>query len=134
MNTETEQRSFCEYQLLHNRIHCFIINKANRQGVDAFLELFSELLARRSADEFLLLLFDLRPDGMPPIADMFTALRRTFGPHAHSRRHMRVAFLYRSGAIVSVLTIFLNALRLDVSRRYFMDGQEETAIAWLLDP
>jgi hypothetical protein len=131
MNMETRQGSFCGYRVLHERIHYFSINKANRQGVEAFLTLFSDVLARTNPDELLLLLVDLRPDGMPPFADMFTALRHTFGPHAHSRRYLRVAFMYKSSAIISVMTIFLNALRLDVARRFFKDGQEEAAIAWL---
>jgi hypothetical protein len=118
----------CEYRLVENRIHQFIMHKATREGMDEFVKWFAVAVDAHPKDQTLLILMDLRPEGIPPLGYALPLLRRFFDEHRHPIL-IRAAYLYRSSAIIGVVQAFLNTLHLKTSRRFF--ESEVEALNWL---
>ena len=115
-------------------VHRFVLHKANAAAVDEFLHHLQHVLNDTPSHEVILLLVDLRPEGIPPIGYVFPALKRLFRQQSRPR-HFKVAYLYQRGTLIHLLPTFLDLILQRVERRFFLDREEieAEAIRWLLE-
>jgi hypothetical protein len=125
------QDSGCRYEF-DGAIHRFTIVKATLTAVDEFLIHLQHILTETAPDEPVRILMDLRPDGLPPIAPMLMRFKTFFGQQSRPRT-FKSAYLYRRGTLIHILPTLLNMIRQRATRRFFMDGQEDEAINWLME-
>jgi hypothetical protein len=124
------QGSGFEYHF-ENGIHHFTVAKAQPAAVDDFLRQFQMIFDETPPQDVILLLTDLRPDGIPPILYTVSALKEFFARQSQPR-HFKSAFLYRRGTLVHLLPTFFNMTRQRATRRFFLDDEDAEAVRWLL--
>lgn len=125
MNTE-----HCQYRYyLNNRIHKFTFVHADEQAVDEFFVHLERAMAEHAGDEPMLMLTDLRPDGIPPFNYTLQTARRFFQSHP-DRPALRAAYVYERSALITIIRRFFGLLRLNSERRFF-EGDELEAIEWV---
>lgn len=119
------------YTLLDNDIHKLTLNKATRNGVDEMIEQFTQIIRSSNPHGKLLVLVDLRPDGLPSVSYSYPKLRSIFAQRATIPR-IYAAYLHTSAVMLPLMQTFLDILRANSSRRFFEGQREEEAIEWLL--
>jgi hypothetical protein len=125
------QDSGCLYEY-DNSIHRFTIIKARPAAVDEFLSHLQRILRETPPDEPVRILMDLRPEGLPPMAQMLMQLKQFFGRQSRPRT-FKAAYLYRRGTLIHILPTLLNMIRQRATRRFFMEHEEAEAVAWLME-
>lgn len=125
------QESECLYEF-DGRIHRFTIVRARLSAVDEFLVHLQHILDETPPDDPIRILMDLRPDGLPPLAQMLMRLKDFFARQSRPRT-FKSAYLYRRGTLLHILPTLLNMIRQRATRRFFVDGQEDEAVSWLME-
>ncbi len=121
--------SLCEYRLLDNGIHEFILKDFTRAGVDAFIESIQEMHRNFPIDTPRPVLID-SSGGMHPISYLFTRLRTL--PHGNSNARSRLAMVMQSHTLANVVGGLARVFpRLQI--RFFKATERDIAIAWLLE-
>jgi hypothetical protein len=124
------QGSNCAYEY-DGSVHRFTVVKAVPAAVDEFLVYLQHILDNTPPSERIRILMDLRPQGLPPIGRMLMQLKTFFRLQSRPRA-FKAAYLYRRGTLLHVLPTLLNMLHQRATRRFFMDGEEAEAVAWLM--
>jgi len=130
MQTQTIAATDCILTSLPNSIYVFTFLKPSRCAVDEWLAHLDMIFASTPPDKKVRYIMDYRGSGIPPITYGAQRSRQWLRENAHHNL-VRVAFLYQSGALISMLDSmirYLNASR--VTLRFFQ--QEDDAINWLL--
>jgi hypothetical protein len=84
--------------------------------------------------ETMLLLTDLRPDGIPPFNYALSMARRFFANR--ETPNMRAVYIYDKNPFLTIIRTFFGMLPLKTQRRFMQGGPdsnvEHEATAWLL--
>lgn len=114
---------------LNNQVHKFIFLKSDEQAIDEFFIALEQAMNDHVGDQPMLMMVDIRPDGIPPFNYTLFAARRFFAEHA-DRPEFRAAYVYNRSAFLSIIRRFFSLLRLKSDRRFF-EGDEIEAMEWL---
>ncbi|MBC7871324.1 MAG: hypothetical protein H7Y09_10845 [Chitinophagaceae bacterium] len=120
----------CMLTCLPNGIYVFTFVQPSRRSVDEWLAHLDWIFARTPSDQKVRYIMDYRGKGLPPISYGVQRSRQWLRENPYHNL-ARVAFLYKSGALISMLDSmirYLNANR--VTLRFFQ--QEDEAVDWLL--
>jgi len=115
-----------------NGVHQLIFVKATNDALDMCLAQMGEIYDAHPMDEVLMFLFDLRPDGLPPLRYMMRASQQFFAKRPVVPE-TRAAYIYKSNVLASLGQTLLDFLSLRTERHFFTSDQEAEAIAWLLE-
>src|SRR5690349_20300471 len=122
----SEIKTECEYRVLDNGIHEFVMTDFSRAGVDAFIEALKHMNTIPLSGVYRPVLVD-SGGGVQPMSYMFTRLRTL--PPAPARSRFKVALLLQSGMVGSIVGTMVRVFpRLNV--RLFLPDERETAIDW----
>lgn len=121
-----------EYTQIDGGIHKFVFSASSRQAVDDFVVKMDELLQTASTDDCMAFIIDLRPDGLPPITYTLGRFRVLFAKHP-VQPQMFGAYLYQDNMLITLLSTFMDSLRLRSKRKLFNGDAEEEATQWLID-
>ncbi|NJR12844.1 hypothetical protein HC776_03050 [bacterium] len=84
----------------------------------------------------LLIIIELKQDGMPPLAYLSQGFRRLLRRYPSKRFYGRVAMIHGTGFSLSIMKSFLGLLQSvmgkGVDRRFFARSERAEADAWLL--
>jgi hypothetical protein len=128
-NEETTKH--CVYDQIAGSIHRFTIAIADRQAMDEFIPVMADIFDTTPPDETVLLLIDFRPDGIPPLRYAVQSLREMIKDR--ETPYIRAAYLHEANVITSLITTFLDRLRLKSRRKLFTGADvEDEALSWLL--
>jgi hypothetical protein len=120
-----------EYKQVPGNIHCFRLNKSDRSAADQFVEKFTAIYDEAIKPGYMLVLIDLRPEGLPPISYTLNKLRLMFKDLDRSPA-LYGAYLYEQSMVMGLLSTFLDTLRgVNSKRKLFKGDAEEAALAWL---
>ncbi|MDX2163588.1 MAG: hypothetical protein SF162_19895 [bacterium] len=124
--------TLCAYVLREDGIHQFTFKASVPGAIDAWMEQVSGIYAHVTADDTLLFLIDLRESGTLPIAYTFQKAR-IWLKTLHVHPNVRLAMLHNDEVLISLITTFMDALRLGhLKTATFRRAQAQAAIDWLL--
>jgi hypothetical protein len=120
--------TLCEYRVLENDIHEFVMLDFSRAGVDAFIEALKHMNSTPLSGHYRPILVD-SGGGVQPMNYMFQRLRTL--PTAPARHHFKVAMLLQPGIVGSIVGTMVRVFpRLNV--RLFLPHERQAAMDWLL--
>lgn len=124
----------CVYQhSLNTKIHKFTFAHTDNRAVDEYMVHLRQIIKDYHAsgsDEPLLLLTDLRPDGLPPFSYALQEARKVF--RELPAPPMRAAYIYNKSRFLTIILNFFRLLGLGSTREFFEGDKEIEAIDWLL--
>ncbi len=123
----------CTYEILENDIHKFALVKADRKAMQEFIAYANDLFANHPRDQMLYMLIDFRPAGVPPLAYAVRSLRSDLLSKHDEIPTIRAAYLHNRSTLASLISTFLETLRIGTTRKLFEGDHEDEAIAWLLE-
>lgn len=129
---------YCEQTRLANGITHLRLFDNSLQSCDAFLDFFDqylETLDPQRPQPPLLLLVEFSPVGVPALAYLSRCYQDLLKLHAPKQLHARIAYLYGSNVMLSVVLAFFAVIRNAkyVKRRFFRPHEYTQAEAWLLE-
>jgi len=126
------QNAHCTYELIDGTIHHFTLVKADQQAMDEFLPHMAQIFDDTPSDGLIYLLVDFRPDGIPPLRYAVNGMREMIKARDGEPAEIRAAYLHEPNLLVSLVTTFLDRLRLKSKRKLFSgEHAEAEALAWL---
>lgn len=126
------QDAHCIYQFsLNSRIHKFVFQRSDEQAIDEFLGRLRQIFDEYTEDDPLLILVDLRPDGIPPFNYTLFEARKLFSEHTVPP--IRAAYIYTHSPFLSIIKRFFALLRINSTRRFYQGDKESEAVDWLLE-
>jgi hypothetical protein len=124
--------SLCVHTPLDDSIHQFVFIEASREAVDEYLRHLQTVIEQLKDDEPLLMLMDLRPDGIPPLKYALTTSKRFFARYPNLPP-TKAAYITNSTTLVGLGLSVLSLIGTETKRRNFSDHEEYQAIEWLLE-
>ncbi|QPC82138.1 STAS/SEC14 domain-containing protein [Phototrophicus methaneseepsis] len=122
----------CVYQhYLNNDVHKFIFQQPDEQAVDEFIADFERIMREHQGPGPILLLVDVRPQGIPPFQYTLKQVRSAFA-RVEIAPAFKAAYLYEKSMLLTILRRFFNLLGQDNDRRFFESTPEPEALQWLL--
>lgn len=127
-----------QYKRLDNGILEFVLLNNSRAAADDFfdaMERYHQVLAAGQIQETqLAFLIELRQAGMPNVAYMSHRYRINMMRYQHEPPPARVAYLYTSGFVFSMVSALLAvaAKQYDFQQRFFHTSERPEAEEWLL--
>jgi hypothetical protein len=136
MTTETIQ--YCEETRLANGITHLRLIDNSLQSCDAFLDFLDQYISAlepHQAHPPLLLIVEVSPVGTPPLAYISRCYQDLLKLHATKQFHARIAYLYGSNMVISLVLSFFALIRNAkyVKRRFFRPHERAQAEAWVLE-
>ncbi len=128
----SEVEAHCTYKHLENGIHHLIFTEATRKALDECLGYMDGIYKVHPPAERLMFMFDLRLKGLPPLNHVLRSAKK-FYSRIPVQPETRAAYLYKSGALISLGQTFLDLLGLTTERRFYTADQEAEAVEWLLE-
>jgi|GEM_PF-1484408 len=123
----------CVYQhYLNSNIHKFVFLKADERGVDEFAVMFERMMREHESAEPILMLVDLRPDGIPPFNYTLKTIRGVFA-RFENPPVFRAGYLYEKSMFLAIMKRFFGLLGLSNQRRFFNAVPETAVLEWLLE-
>lgn len=126
------------YKRLDNGILEFVLLNNSRAAADDFFDTMERyhqsLAAGQIQDTQLAFLIELRQPGMPNVAYMSSRYRSNMTRYQHEPPPARVAYLYTSGFVFSMVSALLSvaAKQYDFQQRFFHTSERPEAEEWLL--
>jgi hypothetical protein len=129
--------SYCEQTRLANGITHLRLIDNSLQAADAlldYLDRYIEALEPYQAHEPLILLIEVSPIGIPPLAYLSRCYQDLLKLHENKQFHARIAYLYGTNILLSIVISFFALIRNAkyVERRFFRRHERAQAEAWLL--
>jgi hypothetical protein len=122
----------CVHTPLDNSIHQFVFVEASREAVDEYLGHLYTVIEQLKDDEPLLMLMDLRPDGIPPLKYALTTSKKFFVQYPNLPP-TKAAYITNSATLVGLGLSVLSLIGTETKRRTFSADEEYLAIEWLLE-
>jgi len=124
----------CIYHLLDGDIHQFTLQESTRDAVDGFISVMQSLSLELPADDTMLILFDVRASGVPPlryfsakVLNMMKTLQQANQVHP-----ARTAILYRDQAMLSLLRTGMDLMSLTNWSNFMRAFDDrDAALNWL---
>src|SRR5436190_23803130 len=125
----------CLYTVLDNGIHLIALKQATRQALNEGYEQTVQIFQHAAADQVILLMFDLRVSGIPPL-DYIARRVYKFRALRLPRRRTKTAFLYAPRLLRPAARLLFGLLaKPGWDRvRFFAPNQWQQANDWLLNP
>jgi hypothetical protein len=121
--------TLCEYHVLENGIHEFVMLEFSRVGVDAFAEKIIAMNATLSPDAAVPLLID-SSRGTQPVNYLMTRMREINRTSPRFEERGRIALIHQPGVIVAIVDSMMRIFPA-VRVRIFSPDEREAAIHWL---
>jgi hypothetical protein len=126
----------CEYKRLENGIHEFVFLSNTHLAVDDYFKILDTTPLARGEEnaDVLCVLIELRQTGTPPVTYMMLRYRDFVKLHKDHLPKVYVAYLYRSGFVLSLVQSFIDLIseRKYATRRFFPIDERAQAEDWLL--
>lgn len=123
----------CVYRhYLNNNVHKFIFEKADEQAVDEFCAALEQLMLEHDDPNPVLMLVDLRPDGIPPFQHTLRAVRGVYS-RVQNPPEFRSAYMYNRSRFLGIIRRFFGVLNLNNQRQFFENADEPDVLKWLLE-
>jgi hypothetical protein len=130
--------NYCEQTQLENGIvHLRLIDSSLHaaDGLLDFLDHYIAALEPHQTNTPLILLIELSPVGMPPLAYVSRCYQDLLKLHATKQFHARIAYLYGSNVLITIVNSIFRVIKNAkyVERRFFHLYERGQAEAWLLE-
>jgi hypothetical protein len=130
---EQKVASLCTCTHHANGIHEYVLADSSRQAYDDFLVYLEMMFHDSPPDEYLHSLVDFS-NGLPPLQYAFRRTAELLKRYQGRTNDSRVAYLYKPGAVISLVQSFISLFRLNrAAGRFFTADQRDEAITWLLE-
>ncbi len=129
MNTITAMRQKCQYTILENGVHEFIMMEFSRSGVDAFIEALREMYSRVPYGISRPILVD-SSKGLQPISYLFAELRTVIRLQP-GENPSKVSVIMPSGIIAGIVAELVRIFP-HLHVRIFKPEERRQAFEWLL--
>jgi len=131
--TQTQTTALCIYTLHENGIHEYSLVTPTREGYDELLTHLDRVFRDSPADEHLRSLIDFS-SGFPPLQYAFQRTQVLLKKYPNRTKGSKVAYLYTSSTLISMVRSFISLFRLNNSdNRFFNVAEREKAMAWLAE-
>lgn len=122
----------CEFIRHETGINEYIFHESSRQAVNEFMVHNDELAYNTPEDEVSLVLIDISPSGLPPLAYFLSKVREAQKKYPY-RLSSRVAVVYTDSRLLGLMdnTVRLLTSTKDIAR-FFKLEQRDQAYDWLL--
>jgi hypothetical protein len=131
VNTE---KVHCQVKKLASGIHTFTLVKATRQAIQEGAVYYRDQRENHyTINDPMLFLFDLRPDGFPPLAHTFHLFKALFEEYPMPHGSRAAYLMTGNQPMISVAASFYELLHLGTTRKFFTGNAEHRAIAFLLE-
>ena len=117
---------------LNNNVHKFIFEKADEQAVDEFCQVFEQLMRDHEGTDPILMMVDLRPDGIPPFQYLLRAIRDIYS-RVDNPPEFRSAYMYNRSMFLAIMRRFFSMLNLNNQRQFFENPNEPDVLKWVLE-
>lgn len=127
------QKVACEFSQHESGICEYTFHKSSRQAVNEFLAQNNKVIVNAEDDQTLLVLIDISPSGLPPLAYFLSRVREEMKQHPY-RLSSRVAILYKDSRLLGLMdnTVRLITNSKDKTRFFKLENRDQ-ALAWLLE-
>lgn len=125
-----KEQPACIYEVLDGGIHRFVWTVQKPELVDEYLAHIEHIYNTQPYNQRLRLLIDVRA-AIPPIRYGLHRSKEFFARYP-MQPETRAAYICPSSILITLLDSSLRMLPLGTERRFFLEDQEEEAIAWLL--
>jgi hypothetical protein len=123
----------CLYSTVPNGAHRFEFRQSTQQAVDEWLAAMDAIALQLPPEATFRYILDYRLDEPPPIAYAALRIRYWIATHPADYCAVRVAFVYASTPLVTLLVGVVRMLRPPrTTVRFFRDDRYDEAVAWLL--
>jgi hypothetical protein len=131
--SQTQTTILCAYTRHTNGIHEYVLHSPTREGFDELLVHLDRVFGDSPADEQMRSLIDFR-NGFPPLQYAFRQTQGFLKKYPNRTYGSKVAYLYTSSTLISMMKSFISLFRLNNSdNRFFRVAERETALAWLAE-
>ena len=120
----------CVYEVLDRGIHRFVWTAQTPELVDEYLAHIERIYNTQPYNKRLRLLIDVRA-AIPPFRYGLYRSKQFFSKYP-MQPETRAAYICPSSILITLLDSSLRMLPPGAERRFFLDDQEEDALAWLL--
>lgn len=130
--------NYCEQTQLESGIIYLRLLDNSLHAVNALLDFLDRHIAALESDhasEPLLLIIEVSPIGAPPLSYASRCYQDLLKRHATKKFHARIACLFGSNVLMSILNSIFRVIRnaRSVERRFFHLHERAQAEAWLLE-
>lgn len=124
--------TLCEYRLLEQGIHNYVIRGTSREHADAFIAYMDQLYTAQTGSGPTLCLLTECVEGILPLTYTMGELKKLINKFPKAPR-TRTAIIVRDSPMASMMETLIRLLKIRNTRvRYFRPQQREAAIEWLL--
>jgi hypothetical protein len=131
--SQTQTASLCLYNRHTNGIHEYVLVKPTREGFDDLLLQLDRVFQDSPTDEQLRSLMDFS-SGFPPLQYSFQRTQVFLKKYPNRTNGSKVAYLYTSNTLISMMKSFISLFRLSNSdNRFFSADERDAALRWLAE-
>jgi hypothetical protein len=127
----SEIKTGCEYQVLDNGIHEFVLLDFSRAGVDTFVEAVEQMNKAIPPGAPRPILVD-SSGGVLPLNYAFSRMRTMSTATATGNTPSKTAILMQPGVMIGIVGGMMRIFPL-LRVRFFRPGERQAAIDWLLE-
>ncbi len=131
--SKIQTSTLCTYTRYANGIHEYVLANGSREAYDDFLIHLDRVFRDAPADEGLRSLIDFS-NGFPPLQYAFQRTQVLLKKYPNRTSGSKVAYLYTSSTLISVMKSFISLFRLSNSdNRFFSIEERDEALRWLAE-
>lgn len=130
----TKVRAYCQYRVLANGVHEFIMQESSRAAVDDFIDALEEMVTLIPPGTAAPMLLN-SVVGIQPISYIFGRVRdltRKYPPPPPGQRS-KIAMMFKPNILIDTIDMMMRSFP-NVKVRFFKPDEREAALAWLIEP